>query len=233
MQAVKNAINSFSHLFYPHICAGCGSDLLGNNQLLCIKCLDELPFTDFQLFNNNPVEKIFFGRVNIVSAAGLLYFTKDSALQNLMHLFKYKGKKEIGFYLGKMMGNLLLESGRFKNIDALIPLPLFTSKEKRRGYNQSTILCEGMSSVMKTEVLENAVIRSVATETQTKKNRVERWLNIEGKFELKDNEALQNKHVLLVDDIVTTGATLEACAALLEKVSNVQISIATLAYTVL
>jgi ComF family protein len=233
MQAVKNVINSFSHLFYPHICAGCGSDLLGNNQLLCIKCLDELPFTDFQLFNNNPVEKIFFGRVNIVSAAGLLYFTKDSALQNLMHLFKYKGKKEIGFYLGKMMGNLLLESGRFKNIDALIPLPLFTSKEKRRGYNQSTILCEGMSSVMKTEVLENAVIRSVATETQTKKNRVERWLNIEGKFELKDDEALENKHVLLVDDIVTTGATLEACAALIEKVSNVQISIATLAYTVL
>lgn len=233
MQTAKSIINSFSHLFFPHSCAGCGSDLLDHDQLLCMHCLHDLPFTNFHLFANNPVEKIFWGRADLVSAASLLYFTKDSSLQNAMHQFKYKSKKELGFYFGRMIGKSLMGSNRFKNIDAIIPLPLFISKEKKRGYNQSTILCEGISDVIHAEVLKNAVVRSVATETQTKKNRIERWINIEGKFELKNEEILQNKHVLLVDDIITTGATLEACAAVLQNINNIQISIATLAYTLL
>ncbi len=233
MQTTKSIINSFSHLFFPHTCVGCGNDLVGQDQLLCLHCLHDLPFTNFHLFANNPVEKIFWGRINIASAASLLYFTKNSALQNAMHQFKYKAKKEIGFYFGRMMGKSLMESDRFKNIDAIIPLPLFKSKEKNRGYNQSAILCEGISDIMQKEVFNNVVIRSVATETQTKKNRIERWINIEGKFELKNEELLQNKHVLLVDDIITTGATFEACAAVLQNINNIQISVATLAYTLL
>jgi ComF family protein len=233
MQAAKNIVNSFSHLFFPHVCAGCGSDVINHSQLLCLDCLHDLPFTNFESFPKNPIEKIFWGRINVVSAASLLYFTKNSSLQNIMHQFKYKGKKEIGFYFGKMMGNVLTESKRFENIDAIIPLPLFISKEKRRGYNQATILCEGISDSMNVEVLKDVVIRSVETETQTKKSRIDRWLNIDGKFELRNEKTLFNKHVLLVDDIITTGATLEACAAVMNNINGIQISIATLAYTLL
>jgi ComF family protein len=233
MQAAKNIVNSFSHLFFPHVCAGCGNDVIDHSQLLCLDCLHDLPFTNFESFSNNPIEKIFWGRVNVISAASLLYFTKNSSLQNIMHQFKYKGKKEIGFYFGKMMGKALMESSRFESIDAIIPLPLFISKEKRRGYNQATILCEGISDSMNVEVLKDAVIRSVETETQTKKSRIDRWLNIDGKFELKNQNTLVNKHVLLVDDIITTGATLEACAAVMNNINGIQISIATLAYTLL
>ncbi len=230
MNVTRNIVHSFSHLFFPHSCLGCGDDIISQEQFLCIKC-SQLPFTNFELHDNNQIEKIFWGRVQIHNATSLLHFTKDSVLQNLMHQFKYKGKKEIGFYFGKMMGSAISTSNRFKNIDALVALPLFSSKEKRRGYNQSTILCEGISEILKVPVLKNAIIRTTATETQTHKNRIERWQNIDGKFEIKDMASLQNQHILLVDDVTTTGATLEACASELLKAENIKVSIATLAYT--
>ena len=231
MNTAKNIVHSFSHLFFPHTCAGCGNDILTEKQLLCIQCISQLPLTGFEAHADNPVEKIFWGRVSINNAMSLLYFTKDSILQNLLHQFKYKGNKEIGFYFGRIMGNAILQSNRFHNIDALVPLPLFTSKEKKRGYNQSTILCEGMAEIMLVPVLKNSVIRTTSTETQTHKNRIERWQNINGKFEVKDLSSLQNKHVLLVDDVVTTGATLEACITELLQSEKTKVSIATLAHT--
>jgi ComF family protein len=231
MNAAKNLIHSFSHLFFPHICSGCGSDLINEAQLICLQCSEQLAVTHFADHQNNPVEKIFRGRVAITNAMGLLYFTKDSVLQNLLHEFKYRGKKEIGFYLGKMVGNALIQSKFYNNTGALIPLPLFASKEKIRGYNQATVLCEGISAIMNVPVLKNTIIRTSATETQTRKNRIERWQNIEGKFELKDPKSIQNKHVLLIDDVVTTGATLEACAMELLRAEGTKVSIATLAYT--
>ncbi len=226
-----NLIHSFSHLFFPHICSGCGSDLINDGQLICLQCSESLSTTQFAAHQNNPVEKIFRGRIGITNAMGLLYFTKDSVLQNLLHEFKYRGKKEIGFYFGKMMGNALIKSNLYNNIDALIPLPLFSSKEKIRGYNQATVLCEGVSEIMNVPVLKNTIIRAIATETQTRKNRIERWQNIEGKFEVKDSKSIQNKHILLIDDVVTTGATLESCAMELLRVEGTKVSIGTLAYT--
>jgi ComF family protein len=226
-----NLIHSFSHLFFPHICSGCGSDLINDGQLICLQCSESLSTTQFAAHQNNPVEKIFRGRIDITNAMGLLYFTKDSVLQNLLHEFKYRGKKEIGFYFGKMMGNALIKSNLYNNIDALIPLPLFSSKEKIRGYNQATVLCEGINEVMNVPVLKNTIIRATATETQTRKNRIERWQNIEGKFEVKDSTSIQNKHILLIDDVVTTGATLESCAMELLRVEGTKVSIGTLAYT--
>jgi ComF family protein len=231
MNLAKDILHSFSHLFFPHSCAGCGNDIISEKQILCIRCNSQLPLTGFELHNNNPIEKSFWGRIPIYNAMGLLHFTKDSILQNLMHQFKYKGKKEIGFYFGNMIGNAIIRSGRFENINALIPLPLFSSKEKKRGYNQSTILCEGISEIMQLPILKNAVIRTTATETQTHKNRIERWQNINGKFEIVNMSSLRNKHVLLVDDVTTTGATLEACAIELLKAEDIKVSIATLACT--
>jgi ComF family protein len=230
MDSIKNMLHGFSHLFFPHTCAGCGSDYVLKGQVICLQCNQNLPLTKFENFHNNPLEKVFFGRVAIRHAMSLIYFTKDSFIQNLLHQFKYQGKKEIGQCFGQMMGRAIIQSNRFHDIETVVPLPLFPAKEKKRGYNQSTVLCEAIVGQLKLPLVKDAIIRNVDTETQTHKSRIERWRNIEGKFELKKQDPLINKHILLVDDVVTTGATLEACAAELLKIPKVEVSIATMAF---
>lgn len=221
---------SLLHLFFPHICAGCGSDILPVGSNLCIRCINDLPVTGFEKYSNNPVEKILAGRVSYVKVTAQLFFTKKSALQRIMHAFKYRGNKDLGHQLGLIMGNQLLESGRFADIDILIPLPLHEKKQRRRGYNQAEVLCNGMSEILKIPVANDVVIRPSATETQTKKHRIERWRNMEGKFSLKNQNKIVNKNVLLVDDVITTGATIEACAAALLKAQVIGLNIAALCY---
>jgi ComF family protein len=196
--------------------------------MLCIKCSASLPETNFHWHANNPVEKLFWGRLPLAAAAAQYYFTKESLMQHLMHQFKYKGNKELGLQLGRMMGQQLLQSNRFINTDALVPLPLFPSKEKKRGYNQATVLCEGMSEIMKIPVLKNAAIRTAFTETQTRKGRIARWQNMENKFVVLQPEKISGKSLLLVDDVVTTGATLEACGNALLQAGDVRLSVVTL-----
>lgn len=227
MITLKEIKDSVLHLLFPHVCAGCGSDILHEESVLCMRCIDAMPETNFELHPNNPVEKTFWGRLPITGATAQFYFTKESLMQHLMHQFKYKGNKELGMQLGKIMGEQIIKSTRFE-VDALIPLPLFPAKEKRRGYNQATILCEGMAEAMNLPVLDKIISRPQHTETQTKKGRIERWKNMEGKFILSDADAIKNKHLLLVDDVVTTGATLEACGNELLKAENVRLSVATL-----
>jgi ComF family protein len=152
-------------------------------------------------------------------------------MQHLMHQLKYRGNKELGVYLGRLMGYALEATNRFRYVDALVPLPLFPSKERKRGYNQAAVLCEGMAEAMGKPVLKDVVVRTAHTETQTRKNRIERWLNMEGRFELAKPQAIEGKHVLLVDDVMTTGATLEACGAVLLQGQNVQLSVATLCFS--
>jgi ComF family protein len=190
-----------------------------------------MPETGFESHYGNPLEKKFWGRLQLSAASAQYYFTRESLMQQLMHEFKYRGNKELGLQLGKMVGDMLKRSGRFK-VDVLIPLPLFESKEKRRGFNQSTVLCLGMAEEMKVPVAHNVMIRSSDTETQTKKGRIDRWLNMEGKFILKNPTAIAGMHVLLVDDVVTTGATLEACGMELLKTPGTRLSVATLCYAV-
>ncbi|TAL51857.1 MAG: ComF family protein [Chitinophagaceae bacterium] len=225
---LKEIKDSLLQLVFPHVCSGCGSDLLNEESQLCLRCLTAMPETNFHIHANNPVEKIFWGRLQLVSATAQYYFTKESLMQRLMHQFKYKGNKELGLQLGRLMGSGLKETDRFNNIEGLIPLPLFPSKEKKRGYNQATILCEGMAEIMNVPVLRNIIVRTEYTETQTKKGRLERWINMEGKFELVNEDVIQNKHILLVDDVITTGATLEACGIELLRAGNVKLSVATL-----
>ncbi|MBS1626501.1 MAG: ComF family protein [Bacteroidetes bacterium] len=229
---MQSYIKDFTHLIFPHHCEGCGTDVLNNDDLLCAKCLHELPATNYFFSSNNPVEKTFYGRCNITSAASAFYFTKNSLLQHLLIQLKYKGNKEVGYFLGKLMGLQIQQSGRFNCIDALIPLPLNPKKESKRGYNQAALLCEGIAEVLKISVVYNAVERVVFTETQTKQNRIHRWQNMENVFAIKDITSIQNKHILLVDDVITTGATLEACANSILQKSNAKVSIATAAYTI-
>jgi ComF family protein len=228
----KEIKNSVLHLLFPHVCSGCGSDTLSEESMLCMRCISEMPETNFHRYDSNPVEKIFWGRLPVVSATAQYFFTKESLMQYLMHQLKYKGNKELGKQLGRLMGNDLKQTDRFNNIDALIPLPLFSAKEKRRGYNQATILCEGIAEVMNKEILKDVVVRVQHTETQTKKGRMERWQNMEGKFEMIKPEKIAHKHVLLIDDVITTGATLEACGQELMRTNNAKLSIAALCYAV-
>ncbi|MGG9960158.1 ComF family protein [Ferruginibacter sp. SUN106] len=230
MQSLKNIFSSTLHLFYPHVCTGCGSDLLEENNLLCLHCINDLPHTDFAQFNNNPVEKIFWGRIPVTAAHSQFYFAKETLLQHLIHQLKYKNNTAIGFYLGELMGTSLLQSNRFNHIDYLVPLPLYPDKERKRGYNQAAIICNGMSEVMNVPVLKDTIIRQRFTETQTRKHRTERWENVEGSFVVKDPAIIKGKNILLVDDVVTTGATLEACGSVILQTEEVKLYIATLAH---
>jgi len=228
MLALTHLLNDFKHLFYPHICAGCGTDILADDNMLCAKCFVNLPATLYAQYANNPIEKIFSGRLNIEAAHAEFYFAKESLIQHLVHQLKYKSNKEIGIFLGEMMGRSIIKSNRFKPVDALIPLPMYPDKERKRGYNQAAVICEGMSRVMNVPVYNQVLIRGRFTETQTKKHRAERWENVEGSFAIKNEDRIRGKHLLLVDDVITTGATLEASGTRLLKTEGVKLSIATL-----
>lgn len=228
MILLKEIKESVLHLFFPHICAGCGNDILHQESNLCIRCMNALPETNFEMLPNNPVEKIFWGRLPVSAASAQYYFTKESLIQRLMHQFKYKGNRDLGLQLGRLMGEQLKKSGRFDAIEALIPLPLFPQKERKRGYNQATVLCQGIAEAMSIPVSDKIITRPQHTETQTKKGRIERWKNIDGKFILTNPRSIQGKHLLLVDDVITTGATLESCGHELLKAEDVKLSIASL-----
>ena len=224
-------LNDFSHLFYPHICAGCGSDLLEKGETVCLHCYANLPETGFFALPGNPIEKIFYGRLEVKQASAGYYFTKNSVMQRLVHQLKYNGNQDVGRQLGQWMGLQLKNSGRFAGINALIPLPLFPDKEKKRGYNQATVLCEGIADIIDIPILKEIVLRKRYTDTQTKKGRSERWANVDGSFEISDPSQLQNKHLLLVDDVITTGATMEACGYIIKQIETTELSIVTLAWS--
>ncbi|MCD6113584.1 MAG: ComF family protein, partial [Bacteroidales bacterium] len=211
-------------------CMACGKSLYKNENCLCTYCLYHLPKTNFHLEKDNEVERVFWGRVRIESAASFLYFSKGGKVQKIMHKLKYKGRQEIGVFLGEQYGLELLNSDTFKNIDIIIPVPLHKMKLKKRGYNQSEKFAEGLSLSMKKPVSTDNLYRKIFSETQTKKTRYKRWQNVESIFDIKNPELLKSKHILLVDDVITTGATMEACVNVLKKVEDIKISIASIAY---
>jgi ComF family protein len=224
--------NDLLHLFFPHHCTGCGSDVVEDTQMLCLQCLAKLPETNFFEVAGNPVEKTFYGRLQVQSAGAAYYFTKDSLVQHLVTELKYLNNPDIGIYLGKLTAYQMQKSDRFNSVECIIPLPLNNKKLWKRGYNQAALICEGLSSVLNVPVITNAVSRKLFTETQTKKDRVSRWQSMQDVFEISNTSLLENKHVLLVDDIITTGATLEACGTAMLQVSNLKLSIATVAWTI-
>jgi ComF family protein len=224
-----STLNFLTELFFPRLCVVCGDKLIEQEHWICLHCLHHIPRTNFHLDRENRVAQLFYGRVQIEYATSFFYFSKGSQYQSLLHNLKYKGMKELGAEIGKHFGIDLMQSEDFSTIDVICPVPLHPSKEKKRGYNQSWWIALGISGQMGKELSANNLKRVTATETQTRKSRFERWQNVEGIFELSNPEAFSGKHILLVDDVVTTGSTLEACAQTILSQTNAKVSIATLA----
>jgi ComF family protein len=222
-------LDDFISLIYPNICAACGNSLFKHEEVLCNFCEFHLPQTNFHMEEENPVSAIFWGRANIVSAAAYYHFNKGSKVQRLIHLLKYKGRRDIGIYLGRQYGSFLKNSPFFSTVEVIIPVPLHRKKLRKRGYNQSELFALGLGTSMKIPVDTITLYRKKATETQTKKSRFKRWVNVAEIFALKDPEKLNGRHVLLVDDVITTGATLEACILALHAIPGIRISVASIA----
>lgn len=219
--------NDFFNLIFPKLCSACNKSLVKNEPIICISCQTNLPKTNYHLDIDNPINKIFWGRINIEMAAAFYSFSTKSKVQNLLHQIKYRNNKEAGFFVGKLYGFELRNTNYFKQIDFIIPVPLHQKKLKERGYNQSELIANGLSSSLIAPVITNILYRKIDSATQTKKKRYNRWENVGEIFEIKNIELLKNKNVLLVDDVITTGATLEACAKLLHP-HNCNIYIATI-----
>lgn len=225
--------DDFLSLLFPRICYGCGNHLMRNESVICTECQVVIPRTDYHNQPENPVEQLFWGRCMIRKAAAFSYYTRGSRIRKLIHSLKYNGIREIGEELGSIYGNLLKSSGFFDGIDVMVPVPLHPSRERKRGFNQSRVICEGISAVTGIEVINDALVRPVKTQTQTRRSRFERWTNVEGIFEVRAPSKLEGKHVLIVDDVITTGSTVEACVNELSKVEGVSVSVIALAYAVM
>jgi ComF family protein len=218
-------------IFYPKSCANCQKLLLPKEKVICIFCRHDLPFTNFQSFTKNTVAAIFYGRVRIEKAYAFLFFRKKGITKNLIHDLKYKGNEEVGIFFGNWLGEILSENQEFSSVDFIIPVPIHSKKKKIRGYNQVTKFGECLQHHLKIPFIEGILERTISKETQTLKSRFERFTDLDTKFSLRDSSQFKNKHVLIIDDVITTGATLEACALELLKTSGIKISILTMAYT--
>jgi ComF family protein len=204
-----------------------------NENLLCTECYVSIPRTDYHLSDDNPVAKLFWGRCNITRASAFSYYTKGSRIRKIIHCLKYKGIKEIGCEMGRIYAASLRDTGFLDGIDFIIPVPLHPAKERKRGFNQSDLICEGFSQVSGIPVRNDLLKRIELSDTQTKRSRYERWLNVEGIFGITDPRAIEGKHLLIIDDVITTGSTIEACASELVKVKDVKVSAIALAVAVM
>lgn len=224
-------LQSFVHLFFPHLCLECGTDLVSSHTVLCSHCEKNLPFTDLFKIENNLIEKIFWGRVPLNAASAVLFFTKDSIVQTLIFELKYHQNKKAGWLLGRLMGVSIKEADRFNPIDFLVPIPISKKKQRQRGFNQTMIICEGILQILPTLKILPALKKQKSSRSQTHKDRIQRGDQMAQLFELDKAFDIKATRLLLVDDVITTGATLEAACACLWQAQPKAISIAAAAYT--
>ena len=226
---LKTYFTNLIQLFYPKLCSACSSTLNSQEEIICIVCEHRLPYTNFHLHDSNPLNKKFWGRIEISSIDSLLYFEKGSRTQELLHQLKYNNKQEIGSKLAEILIRRYDEAALTQKFDAIISIPLHYKKLKRRGYNQCDSFAQKLSTVWQIPYYNNAIVRNHDNVTQTGKNRIDRWENVADIFSVKDKVQLQNKHILLVDDVLTTGATIEACAQNIVTIEKTKLSVITMA----
>jgi ComF family protein len=218
-----------SALFVPRRCAACDDTLMRFEEVLCLPCLRDLPLNRFHDDAMNRVERLFHGKLELHAASALLAFSPGGKVQRVLHRLKYNGDLETGHFLGRLMGEAMQASPRFADADLLLPVPLHPAKERARGYNQSAVLIEGIRQRWPAPQASSKLIRLVHTASQTRRGRLERWQNVKAAFHLPDPAALSGRHVVLIDDVVTTGATLEGCALALREVPGLRLSVFTAA----
>lgn len=230
MKEILSYFNDLIALFFPELCPACGRSLYKNERVICTICIYHLPQTNFHSDPENKMARQLWGRFPFVQTIAFIYFRKGSRIQNLMHQLKYKKNQETGIRLGELYAHELKRSNIFKQADLIIPVPLHPAKFKKRGYNQSECIAKGISSVLNIPVSTNNLVRIENTETQTKKSRYARYENLVNAFSIIEKSEFIHKHIMLVDDVMTTGATLEACSIRLLEIEGTRISICTIAY---
>ena len=226
---MKNLFTHLLDLLYPNLCIICNESLVRGEELICFHCLHQMPKTNYHLEQDNTVEKRFWGKVPIYRATSYFHFYKGSPFQQLLHELKYRGNKEVGRVIGQFAGIDLLQAADFSSIDVIIPVPLHPKKYRKRGYNQSEWIARGLSEALNKPIDSTHLVRIKENTTQTKKSVFERYQNTQGIFMLNDTSVFEHKHVLLVDDVLTTGSTLEACMIALMETDYIKISVFTLA----
>ena len=229
--SAREMVDSIIHLFYPSICFGCENELIQTDEMLCMSCIQSLPYTSYEQIADNPVAKLFWGRCKIIAGFSTFYFIEQTPLQKIIHQIKYKNEKELGMFMGRLMGNKINGLKEHSHIDLCVPMPLHPKKEKNRGYNQSTLLAKGIQEMTGIPAVSNVLKRVVHTNTQTKKSRTDRWLNVENVFHVCKPEIIKDKHILLVDDVITTGASVESCVHSLLSNQAAGVTVASLAFT--
>jgi ComF family protein len=232
MNVIYDLWDDFLSLLFPRLCCGCGNHLLRNEAVICTECFIAIPRTGYHQVKDNPVESLFWGRCRIERGAAFSYYNRGSRIRRIIHCLKYKGIKEAGTELGKIYGASLKSSEFLCGIDFILPVPLHPDKERKRGFNQAKCIAEGISSVTGLAILDKSLVRIKSSDSQTKRSRYDRWMNVDGIFEATDNLMLTGKHILIVDDVITTGSTLEACASAMLKIEGVKVSVAALAVAV-
>jgi ComF family protein len=216
------------YLFFPRLCVACGSALRGSERILCLDCVLQLPETGYHDQPDNETVMRLAGRFPFQHATSYGFFTNDSLLQHVVHQLKYANNREAGIYLGERFGIALRQASWIGEIDLIVPVPLHKRRLQERGYNQSVLLAEGLSRKLNIPCAPNALVRNRQTESQTKKSREERLKNMAAAFSVTDPEKLKGKHILLIDDVLTTGATIESCALALLAIEGVRVSVATI-----
>jgi ComF family protein len=229
--AAKEILLDFMYLFFPNYCRGCEESLVKGEKIICTRCMLDLPKSNYHREKENPFYRKFSGRIPVRFVMTLFKFVKSGKVQHLLHALKYKNQPEIGVQLGRVYGADLVSENYKDQFDFIVPVPLHPSKRRKRGYNQSEEFGKGLSEILEIPCTEKFLKRVKATSTQTKKSKLNRWENVSDVFEVREHQELQGKRILLVDDVVTTGATLEACGEKLLKAGSGEISIACIAAT--
>lgn len=218
--------NAFLDVFYPNVCQICAQDLNMSERHVCLSCAYDLPYIGESKIEMQKLEQLFWGRVDVKFVFSLLNYQRGNQTQNLLHQLKYHKKTKLGFHFGKILGEQIPGNTA---VDLILPVPLHPKKQRLRGFNQSTVIAKGIAEKLEVPVVEKVLKRNEFNLSQTKFSKYDRWENVRQIFTVKQEKALENKHVLLVDDVLTTGATIESCVRELLNVKNCSVSIATLA----
>lgn len=229
LQHAQNINEALLSLFFPRLCLACNQKAPAIKELICTECLIRLPRTIFHLEKENEFTQRFWGRTKLETGAAMYLFSKGSKTQNLIHNLKYNGKAKVGVLLGQIYGRKLAKSPLYQSIDVIVPVPLHWKKLQIRGYNQSEQFARGLSETMNIPYLKDGMIRTMHADSQTTKSREERMANVLKSFDVYLHGDLKGKHILLADDVLTTGATIEACTNKLLKLENTKVSAVTIA----